>query len=413
MRILKIATVLAFVVGLCSSYQLVHTAKVEGKGKGPSQTQSQTITEAPTAFDNTTNGLVDQATHDIDRANFVKQEQITDGLGPIYDARSCGECHDNPTTGGSAQFVEIHVGHFDGAKFIAPPGGDQIPQRAIDPAIQARVPPGNEVRAFRLALPLFGDGYIECIASDTLVGISQHQPADMRGEVIQGPVLEAGTGTDVARFGWKNITPSLVTFASVAYLVEEGITNPLQPMEALSNGRSTAAFDTVADPEDNGSDIASFTQFIRSLKAPSRDATLAATATAQAGEVIFNKIGCAICHVTSIVTAPPGATVNAGTFTVPPALGNKRIHPFSDFLLHNIGTGDGIVQFGPQDTRLKIRTAPLWGLRARPQLMHDGLTFTRNEAILRHAGEATRVIREYKELSVSQKSKLLTFLDSL
>jgi CxxC motif-containing protein (DUF1111 family) len=245
------------------------------------------------------------------------------------------------------------------------------------------------------------------------MGISQRQPADMRGEVIQGPVLEAGTGTDVARFGWKNLTSSLVTFASVAYNIEEGITNPLQPMEALSNGRSTAAFDTVQDPEDNGADIASFTQFIRSLKAPSRDATLSATADAQAGEVIFNKIGCAICHVTSIVTAPPGATVNAGTFIVPQALGNKRIHPFSDFLLHNIGTGDGIVQFGPQDTRLKIRTAPLWGLRARPQLMHDGLTFTRNEAILRHAGEATRVIREYKELSGSQKNKLLTFLDSL
>src|SRR5215475_2061654 len=412
MRMHKIATLLVFVIGVCLSSQLVHTAaKVEGKGKG--QSQSQTITEAPTGLDNTTNGFVDQATHDADRASFNTQEQITDGLGPVYDARSCGECHDNPTTGGGSQFVEIHVGHFDGVKFIPPPGGDQIQQRAIDPAIQARVPPGNEVRAFRLALSLFGDGYVECIASNTLVGISQHQPEDMRGEVIQVPVLEAGTGTDVGRFGWKNISSSLVTFASVAYLVEEGITNPLVPMEALSNGRSVAAFDKVADPEDDGGDIASFTQFIRALKAPSRDAALAATSDAQVGELIFNKIGCAICHVTSIVTAPPGATVNAGTFTVPPALGNKRIHPFSDFLLHNIGTGDGIVQTGPADTRNKIRTAPLWGLRARPQLMHDGLTFTRNEAILRHGGEATRVTREYKELSGSQKNKLLTFLDSL
>src|SRR5215470_20483 len=412
MPILKIATLLVFVIGVCLSSQLVRTAaKVEGKGKG--QSQSQTITEAPTGFDNTTNGFVDQATHDADRASFTTQEQITDGLGPIYDARSCGECHDNPTTGAGSQFVELHVGHFDGTKFIAPPGGDEIQLRAIDPAIQERVPPGNEVRAFRLALNLFGDGYVEAIASDTLVGISKSQPADMRGEVIQVPVLEAGSGVDVGRFGWKNISASLQTFSAVAYLIEEGITSPLLPTELTSLGRSVAAFDKVADPEDDGSDIASFTQFIRALKAPSRDATLAAAPNARVGEVIFNKIGCAICHVSSIVTSPPGATVNAGTFTVPPALGNKRIHPFSDFLLHNIGTGDGIVQTGPADTRNKIRTAPLWGLRARPQLMHDGLTFTRNEAILRHAGEAARVIKEHKDLNVNQKNMLLTFLDSL
>src|SRR5262245_27315766 len=77
-------------------------------------TQGQAITEAPTSFDNSTNGLVNQATHDADRASFVSQEQIADGLGPVYDARSCGECHDNPTTGGTAQFAELHAGHFDG-----------------------------------------------------------------------------------------------------------------------------------------------------------------------------------------------------------------------------------------------------------------------------------------------------------
>lgn len=410
MRILKIATLLVFVIVVCSSSQLVHNAKGAGKGQPIS---GQPITEAPTAFDNTTNGFVDQATHDADRAEFVKQEQLTDGLGPVYNARSCGECHDNPITGGTSQFVELHAGHFDGTNFIPHPGGDEIQQRAIDPAIQERVLGGNEVRAFRLALNLLGDGYVEAIASDTLVDISAHQPADMRGEVIWVPVLEAGSTMDVGRFGWKDIFSSLLTFSSAAYLAEEGITSPLMPMELTSNGRSIAAFDKVPDPEDNGNDVASFTQFIRATKAPSRDAVLAATPDAQVGEFIFNKIGCAICHVTSIVTAPSGTAINGGTFTVPQALGSKRIHPFSDFLLHNIGTGDGIVQDGPADTRNKIRTAPLWGLRTRPQLMHDGLSFTRNEAILRHAGEATRVIREYRELDVNLKRKLLTFLDSL
>jgi CxxC motif-containing protein (DUF1111 family) len=98
---------------------------------------------------------------------------------------------------------------------------------------------------------------------------------------------------------------------------------------------------------------------------------------------------------------------------VPDALGNKVIHPFSDFLLHDVGTGDGIVQNGGQETRTKIRTAPLWGLRTRLRLMHDGLSLTRTAAILRHEGEATDVIDRYQALSPEEKSQLLTFLDSL
>jgi CxxC motif-containing protein (DUF1111 family) len=98
---------------------------------------------------------------------------------------------------------------------------------------------------------------------------------------------------------------------------------------------------------------------------------------------------------------------------VPAALGNVTIHPFGDFLLHNVGTGDGIVQNGGQSTRNKVRTAPLWGLRTRSRLMHDGLSMTRNEAIQRHGGEAQRVIDAYRALSSSDRAALLTFLDSL
>ena len=89
------------------------------------------------------------------------------------------------------------------------------------------------------------------------------------------------------------------------------------------------------------------------------------------------------------------------------------IHPFSDFLLHDVGTGDGIVQNGGQGTRNKVRTPPLWGLRTRERLMHDGLSLTRGEAILRHAGQATSVINQYRSLSTSQKNKLVAFLNSL
>jgi CxxC motif-containing protein (DUF1111 family) len=99
--------------------------------------------------------------------------------------------------------------------------------------------------------------------------------------------------------------------------------------------------------------------------------------------------------------------------TVPAALGDKIIHPYSDFLLHNVGTGDGIVQNGPQDTANKFRTTPLWGFRTRDRLMHDGLTLTPHEAILRHDGEATFVINNYRGLSNAQKNQILRLLSSL
>jgi CxxC motif-containing protein (DUF1111 family) len=105
--------------------------------------------------------------------------------------------------------------------------------------------------------------------------------------------------------------------------------------------------------------------------------------------------------------------INQGTFTVPAALGNKTIHPFGDFLLHDVGTGDGIVQNGGQGTRNQMRTPPLWGVRSRARLMHDGDTLTRNEAILRHAGQATAIINNYNALSATQKNQLITFLNSL
>ncbi len=94
-------------------------------------------------------------------------------------------------------------------------------------------------------------------------------------------------------------------------------------------------------------------------------------------------------------------------------MGNKIIHPYSDFLLHDVGTGDGIVQDGPQSTANKLRTAPLWGLRTRTNLMHDGKSTTPSDAILRHGGEASAVIGRYKLLTPTQQSQLLKFLGSL
>lgn len=131
---------------------------------------------------------------------------------------------------------------------------------------------------------------------------------------------------------------------------------------------------------------------------------------------LFSQVGCATCHFSAITTAAPRTKINGGAFTIPPALGNKIIHPYSDFLLHDIGTGDGIPFLPTPEcagTSSQIRTAPLWALRTRNRLMHDGLTFTKQEAILRHAGQATGVTARYQVLSEAQKSQLMSILDSL
>ncbi len=370
-------------------------------------------TEAPAGFDGQTNGFVDQTTHDADRDKFAEVDGIADGLGPVYNAQSCRECHQNPIIGGGSQVTELRAGHFDGTTFHDAAGGSLINDRAIDPSIQERVPPGNEVRALRISLNTLGDGFVEAIDDSTLVAISHNQPPGMQGQVVEVPVLEASGVTRVGRFGWKAQHASVVSFSADAYLNEMGITNPFFPTENTSNGRSVAAFDTVPDPEDSGSDVQAFARFIRASTVPPRDPTLSATPDAQAGSFLFNQVGCVTCHVRNMVTVPAGTSINGGTLTVPDALGNKIIHPFSDFLLHDVGTGDGIVQDGGPDSRNKMRTAPLWGLRTHDRLMHDGRSLTLTDAILRHRGEAQGVILRCRSLSAPEQRQLLTFLMSL
>jgi CxxC motif-containing protein (DUF1111 family) len=160
-------------------------------------------------------------------------------------------------------------------------------------------------------------------------------------------------------------------------------------------------------------DIDHFAQFIRGTQAPPRDAVLAATPDATAGQSLFNSIGCVTCHVASLTTDPPGTVINGGAYTVPAALGNKIFHPYGDFLLHDVGTGDGIVQAGPADTANKLRTVPLWGLHIKSRFMHDNASTTLSDAIQRHAGEAQGVIDAFKSLSAGQQQQLITFLKSL
>jgi CxxC motif-containing protein (DUF1111 family) len=467
-------------------------------------------TEAPTGFDNVTNGFEEQEAFDEDREEFeevetilpdptLPEEEAGGGLGPVYNATSCVSCHQNPVTGSSSQVAELRAGHREPdptdpsptkVKFVEAPGGSLIHQRAIDAAIQEHVRPEDDVRTLRMSTNTLGNGFVEVIPDVVILTVRATQPPGIKGLPVAVPVAVSATiGTDgkpefefverLGRFGWKCQEASLINFSAGAYINEMGITSPLQREENTSSGADVSAFDPVPDPEDKddpahpfGEDVEAFARFMRSTKAPPRDASLVGTPDVVAGETLFRdnaKLGCAICHHPDYTTPPAGTPIRPLFFlsskpgsdmgTVPEALGNKIIHPYSDFMLHDIGTGDGIAQtqhaqrpphgvanleklpdailtregimrlearpqagnrraLSPmagldQRTVNMIRTAPLWGLRVRPQLMHDGLSLTLDDAIRRHKGQAEGVRLKYEALSDEEKQQLIAFLNSL
>jgi CxxC motif-containing protein (DUF1111 family) len=115
----------------------------------------------------------------------------------------------------------------------------------------------------------------------------------------------------------------------------------------------------------------------------------------KSGPSDLRKIGGTDCHVETMTTAPAGTAIHGGAYILSAAIVGKQFHPFGDFLLHDVGTGDGIVENGPPDTQYKVRTMPLWGLRTRTQFMHDASVGSYSEAIARHRGEAADDVSEF------------------
>jgi CxxC motif-containing protein (DUF1111 family) len=146
---------------------------------------------------------------------------------------------------------------------------------------------------------------------------------------------------------------------------------------------------------------------------PPRDTLLVTTPDAMVGQKVFEFIGCKICHVESMTDGPSTNARQWRNVFGAEALGNKIIHPFGDFVLHQIGTGDGIVQVGPEDTAAKLLTAPLWRQRTKSRFMHDLASLTLEDAIYRHRGRPRRVAHDFWELPSVQQQQLITFLKSL
>jgi len=373
------------------------------------------VFQPATPIDECTNPAVAGRSFLDNKVVFEERETVDDGLGPIYNDVSCSACHQAPVTGHISQINEFRVSDANGNP---PPGGQTLIQdRGIAAAAQEHISTGFPNHEFRSTRTVLGDGFVEAVANAAIQNNVAAQPAAQRGQVRTVTVLEAAPGTRIGRFGHKSQHASLLSFSADAYVNEMGITSVLQPNENNILGASAAPFDTVADPEDpavpgfpQGKDVQAFTNFMRALRAPGRGPI---TADVNTGSGLFDSIGCAVCHTRTFTTQVAGTVINAGAFTVPAALGNKIIHPFSDFALHNIGTSGGIGGEAGVNDRFSTTTIALWGVRTKHRFMMQGNMHTIFDTIQAHAGQATTARNNFNNLGNTQRNQVIAFVLSL
>ena len=340
---------------------------------------------------------------------FTEKEEATEGLGPVFNERSCVACHKSPATGGDSTIVETRFGTTTGGTFdpMTAHGGSLLQEHGIDRRGGCggeTVPPNATIVAKRKTTPLFGLGLVEAVPDATLLALAGRQRAT-NADVAGKPhvVTDVASGQRrVGRFGWKAQVATLLTFSADAYLNEMGFTSPMFPVENAPNGDAEllARCDANATTlDDDGDDVEAFAAFMRLLAPPPRGRI---AADVEIGEQIFARIGCAICHEPSLTTGPHEVA----------ALDRVTFQPFSDFLLHDMGSlGDGIHQ--GEATGREMRTAPLWGLRARETFLHDGRARTVQSAIRAHDGQGRAARDAFERLDALDTRKLLAFLKSL
>jgi CxxC motif-containing protein (DUF1111 family) len=344
--------------------------------------------------------------------DFLEVESAEEGLGPAFNGASCAVCHHSPAIGGASSVLEVRAAFVDEAGDVR--GLDESDETLVHlfsiptHGCQPRIPDGIAVIARRAPIPLFGAGLVESIPDETLLMLAD--PDDRDGDGVSGRaafVRDAGTGQlRVGRFGWKAQHATLLAFGADAYRNEMGITNDLFPTE-LAVGVPAANMvlcDPIPDPEDvpdlrtRRRGIDNFASFMRFLAPIAR---APAGPREREGELLFDAVGCAACHRPMLMTGP----------SENPLFDRRPTPLFSDLLLHDIGTGDGI----PQADALpgEIRTPALWGLRFRRPLLHDGSAATIEAAIGRHRGEADRARLAFGRLADVDRASLLAFLGSL
>ena len=358
----------------------------------------------------------------IGKFEFDRVFTVQEGLGPIFNQNSCASCHSNPI-GGSGSITVTRFGFLDAKAGTFDPlanlGGSLLQSQAISVACQETVPTQANITALRVTPSTLGFGLVEAIPDADIIAGANSPPAGINGVVHMVPELEnPGGPLRAGRFGWKAQLATVLSFSGDATLNEMGITNRLVGQENAPNGNLAllAQCDQVPDPED-GPDPAGFdfidrvTDFQRYLAPPPQTPR-----SGMSGEAIFIAVGCADCHTPTFTTSNDPALESA--------LRNKVIKPYSDFLLHDMGQAADFIVQGNAGQRF-LRTPPLWGLRVRDPLWHDGrvsggtlasrITGTggiidQHNALL---SEAAPSAQAFLALTQADKDKVVAFLDSL
>jgi len=388
------------------------------------------------------------------KTTFANVETVDDGLGPIFNDAACGNCHNLGASGGAGEAIERRFGTFVEGLFnpLANEGGSlrQLKTlgsftnkagKACNVPLEQEPSDATIHNVGRLTTPLFGLGLVDAMPDSFFQNLAKNEPSSVRGTVnMVSVVLPDPSDTSqsigssrVGRFGWKAGVPNLVQFSADAYVNEMGITT-----QHCFKGTSITAFGTESAPngvpvaqgcDDNvpgtddqvGScangltevqdDVAAFTQFMTFLAPPPRvqqqTATTDSTNNRTSGPQLFNSVGCNGCHSTATFTTPRRPSNG-----VP---GSFDFQPFSDFLVHDMGSlGDQIGNAGDsQATTRLMRTAPLWGVRFRTKLLHDGRATDIPTAIKAHDGQGASAARQFNNLASRDQSTLVRYVQTL
>lgn len=357
----------------------------------------------------------------------------SDGAGPLFVASSCGACHVGDGKGhpvfNLTRFGRMVGGVFDPMRAL---GGPQVQNRAILRYIAEVVPGGVTGMSVFTAPSVTGLGFLEAVDDSTLLRLAD--PDDGDGDGISGRVQlldeddlivevtsldgvanEGGPtrgvpidGKYIGRFGKKGVTVNLLHQTVTAYHQDMGLTSSLVPEDLFNRQVGTFASDDVPDPEVGSSTVSAVVFYLKTLKPPPRRNPQ--DPDVLAGETHFAAVGCARCHL---------PTLRTGSAPLAP-LHQAEFHPYTDLLLHDMGTelDDGYTE-GVALTS-EWRTAPLWGIGlasaaqgGRMHLLHDGRAKSLIEAVDFHGGEGAASRAAFRELSPEQREQVVRFLESL
>ena len=347
-----------------------------------------------------------------ERERFEKGREVFEraftpetGLGPLFNADACGECHEQLVAGGGGDETELHVAvrRADVCDLLVEQGGFVIQQHAT-PALQRAlgiesepIPSEATAHAARRSASVLGFGLLDAVPDAEI--LARADPDDRNRDGISGRPNRFLDGR-LGRFGRKAFVPNLREFNLGAFVIEMGITNPAVPTEESIGGRPIPdGVDPVSDPEISEDEALLANDFVRFLAPPAAEAL---DAEGERGRLIFGTIGCAGCHVPTLVTGNSPVA----------ALRYRPVAAYTDLLLHDMGSERGDICLGLASPS-EFRTAPLMGLRLEEAFLHDGKARTVEEAIELHAGEARATRERFRHLSPVRRAALLRFLAAL